>query len=208
MTTWLVRIMPDLRRRDVSSDLADLDRLHKRLMMLVPDEMGAQARAQAALLFRIEDTRAGLQILVQCGVKPDLSRLPDGYGELATRELNSLLRQLAKGTVVHYRIAANPSKRLGKSAGSDAGKIKALRGPAAEEWWVSRAAVNGLAISTVSSQSQKDIRAKEKVRHAVVRFDGSAVVTDPAAVRIAVLQGVGRGKSYGCGLLSLAVVQR
>ena len=42
------------------------------------------------------------------------------------------------------------------------------------------------------------------MRHAVVRFDGIGVVTDPDALRAAVLTGIGRGKSYGCGLLSLA----
>ncbi|WP_031158147.1 type I-E CRISPR-associated protein Cas6/Cse3/CasE [Streptosporangium roseum] len=208
MTAWLVRILPDLRRQDVNNDLADPDRLHKRMMLLVPDEMGGEARAQAGVLFRVEDTRNGLQLLVQSSMKPDLSRLPDGYGEIALRELDGLLSRLTMGTSVHYRIDANPSKRLGKNAGPKTGKIQALRGAAAEEWWVARAAANGLAVSTVSSQSQKDIRAKGSVRHAVVRFDGSAVVTDPEAVRMAVLQGIGRGKAYGCGLLSLALAQR
>lgn len=207
MTTWLVRILPDVRRRDVNNDLADPDRLHKRLMMLVPDELGEQARAQTGVLFRVEDIRNGLQLLVQSSMKPDLSRLPDGYGEIAMRELDGLLARLRPGAPVHYRIAANPSKRLGRNAGPKEGKIEALRGAAAEEWWVARAAANGLAVSTLSSQSQRDIRAKGTVRHAVVRFDGSATVTDPEAVRAAVLQGIGRGKTYGCGLLSLALVQ-
>ncbi|MBG0828220.1 type I-E CRISPR-associated protein Cas6/Cse3/CasE [Planomonospora sp. ID67723] len=208
MTAWLVRILPDLRRRDVNNDLADPDRLHKRMMMLMPDEMGERARAQTGVLFRVEDTRSGLQILVQSSMKPDLSRLPDGYGEIALRELNGLLSRLQPGVLVHYRIIANPSKRLGKNAGPKAGKIEALRGAAAEEWWVTRAAANGLAVAAVSSQSQQDIRAKGTVRHAAVRFDGSATVTDSDTLRAAVLQGVGRGKTYGCGLLSLALAQR
>ncbi|MEU8271822.1 type I-E CRISPR-associated protein Cas6/Cse3/CasE [Sphaerisporangium sp. NPDC049002] len=207
MTAWLVRILPDLRRRDVINDLADPDRLHKRMMMLIPDDMGDRARAQAGVLFRLEDIRNGVQLLVQTTMKPDPSRLPDGYGEIALRELDGLLGRLKAGTPVHYRIAANPSKRLGKNAGPQAGKIQALRGPAADQWWVSRAAAHGLAVSTVVSQSQQDIRAKGSVRHAVVRFDGSAVVTDPDVVHAAVLHGIGRGKTYGCGLLSLAPMQ-
>jgi CRISPR system Cascade subunit CasE len=208
VTAWLVRILPDLRRREVNNDLADPDRLHKRMMMLIPDEMGERARSQGGVLFRVEDTRNGLQLLIQTTMKPDLSRLPDGYGEIALRELDGLLTRLTSGALVHYRIAANPSKRLGKNAGPKAGKIEALRGAAAEEWWALRAAANGLAISTVVSQSQQDIRAKGSVRHAVVRFDGSAVVTNPDAVQTAVLQGIGRGKAYGCGLLSLALMHR
>ena len=205
MTAWLMRILPDLRRRDVNDDLADLDRLHKRLMSLVPDGLGENARAKAGVLFRLEETRQGMQLLVQSTVKPDIGRLPDGYGEIAVRELGALLDRLRPGAPVHYRIAANPSKRLGKSAGKDAGKMKPLRGAAAEEWWVTKAASHGLAVATVTSQPRPDIRAKgTAVRHAVVRFDGIGVVTDPDALRAAVLTGIGRGKSYGCGLLSLA----
>ncbi|MFC4057634.1 type I-E CRISPR-associated protein Cas6/Cse3/CasE [Planomonospora corallina] len=207
MTAWLVRILPEVRRRDVQSDLADPDRLHKRLMMLVPDEIGEKARAQGGVLFRTEDTRTGLQILVQTTMKPELSRLPDGYGEIAVRELDGLLTRLVSGTRVHYRITANPSKRLGRNAGPKAGKIQALRGAAAEEWWVARAAAGGLAVATVTSQSQQDIRAKGTVRHAAVRFDGTATVTDADALRAAVLGGIGRGKTYGCGLLSLALAR-
>ncbi|WP_214109298.1 type I-E CRISPR-associated protein Cas6/Cse3/CasE [Acrocarpospora catenulata] len=204
MTAWLIRILPDLRRRDVNSDLADPDRLHKRMMQLVPDELGTNARSQAGVLFRIEDTRQGVQLLAQSRMKPDLGRLPDGYGEMAVRELDGLLRQLTTGLPVHYRIAANPSKRLGRTASKDAGKIKALYGAAAEEWWVTRAAAHGLAVTTVTSHSLQEIRAKGTVRHAVVRFDGHGTVSDPYALRAAVLKGIGRGKTYGCGLLSLA----
>lgn len=205
MTAWLMRILPDLRRRDVNNDLRDPDLLHKRLMMLVPDEMGDHARAQAGVLFRVEETRQGIQLLVQSSMNPAVERLPDGYGEVSVRALNGLLGTLRSGLPVHYRIAANPSKRLGKTAGKDAGKIKALRGAAAEEWWVAKAADHGLAITTVQSQSLQDLRTRNGVRHAVVRFDGSGVVADSETLRTAVLSGIGRGKSYGCGLLSLAL---
>jgi CRISPR system Cascade subunit CasE len=47
-------------------------------------------------------------------------------------------------------------------------------------------------------------RGGTRIRHALTRYDGIAVVTDPDALRRAVLGGVGRGKSYGAGLLSLA----
>ncbi|MFE3455544.1 type I-E CRISPR-associated protein Cas6/Cse3/CasE [Nonomuraea sp. NPDC059194] len=206
MNAWLTRILPDVRRRDVNNDLADADRLHKRVMMLVPDEFTTPARAEAGVLFRLEDTKMGAQLLVQSSYKPLIERLPDGYGEIAVKDLSALLIRLRNGVPVHYRIAANPSKRLGKSAGPRAGQIAALRGADAEEWWVRRAATHGLAVTTVTSQSERDARGKQSsIRHAVVRFDGSAIIHDAELVRAAVLEGVGRGKAYGCGLLSLAM---
>ncbi|WP_433501814.1 type I-E CRISPR-associated protein Cas6/Cse3/CasE (plasmid) [Sphaerimonospora sp. CA-214678] len=208
MTAWLIRILPDLRRRDVTRDLADPDQLHKRLMSLVPDDLGTDPRSRAGVLFRVEDTRTGVQILVQTRMKPLLARLPDGYAEAAVKELDGLLEQLQVGSLVRYRIAANPSKRLGKNAGPDVGKIQALRGAAAEQWWAQRAADNGMTVLTVSAQSQRDIRTKGGIRHAVVRFDGIATVTDADLARQSLLEGIGRGKSYGCGLLSLAPAGR
>jgi CRISPR system Cascade subunit CasE len=37
-----------------------------------------------------------------------------------------------------------------------------------------------------------------------VRFEGHLIVTDASAFTAAILEGIGRGKAYGCGLLSLA----
>jgi CRISPR system Cascade subunit CasE len=37
-----------------------------------------------------------------------------------------------------------------------------------------------------------------------VQFDGLLAIADPEAARGAVLAGIGKGKSYGFGLLSLA----
>ncbi|MFJ5218732.1 type I-E CRISPR-associated protein Cas6/Cse3/CasE [Streptomyces sp. NPDC088354] len=43
-----------------------------------------------------------------------------------------------------------------------------------------------------------------RIDRAITVFEGTALVTDPEALRTALLNGIGRSKSYGCGLLSLA----
>jgi CRISPR system Cascade subunit CasE len=45
---------------------------------------------------------------------------------------------------------------------------------------------------------------KQVIRHRAVLFDGVLRVAEPALVRTAIRQGVGRGRSYGLGMLSLA----
>jgi CRISPR system Cascade subunit CasE len=42
------------------------------------------------------------------------------------------------------------------------------------------------------------------MRHSLLRYDGTATVIDPDALHDAVIHGIGRGKPYGAGLLSLA----
>ena len=208
MSVWLTRIVPDPRSSAVRRDFRDAVALHQRVMTLVPDGLGTDARHRTGVLFRVEESRAGRQLLVQTRVPPNPARLPDGYGTAAVRELTPLLDALTPGLAVRYRLAANPSKRLGRSASERQGKIVALRGTAAEAWWAARAAACGLSLRTLSAQSMPDITGRTSngtlVRHGVVRFDGIAIVTDPELLRAAVLAGIGRGKAYGCGLLSLA----
>jgi CRISPR system Cascade subunit CasE len=208
VTLWLTRILPDLRHPAVRRDLADAVRLHQRVMSLMPDTLGEQARRQAGVLYRLEETRAGTQLLIQTHLKPNFAKLPNGYGATAIRDLGPLLAALGKSTGVHYRLAANTCKRLGRTA-EHPGKIVALRGEAAEQWWAQRAERHGLALRTVSATSMADATGQRqgspRIKHAVTRFDGIAIVTDPDVLRTALHDGIGRGKSHGCGLLTLAL---
>ncbi len=45
------------------------------------------------------------------------------------------------------------------------------------------------------------------IRQVQTRFDGIAVVQNPALLRERIRTGIGRGKAYGCGLLTLAPVR-
>lgn len=209
MTTWLTRILLDPRHAAVRRDLSDAIRLHQRAMSLMPDGLGDQARQQTGLLYRLDESRTGTHLLIQSSREPAFGKLPAGYGTVAVRDIDPLLDALDKGVAVHYRLAANASKRLGRNA-EHPGKIVALRGEAAEQWWALRAEQYGLAMRTITTLSQADATGRrdghKPVKHAITRFDGQAVVADPDALRRAIRDGIGRGKSYGCGLLSLAPV--
>jgi CRISPR system Cascade subunit CasE len=208
---WLARITLDTRHRAVRHDLRDTVAMHRRLMSLFHDDLGEQPRAQAAALYRLEDTPTGPAVLVQSTRRPAPDKLPTGYGHFDLRELTPLLDALKPGTLVHYRIAANPTKRAWK--GDRAGKIVALAGADADAWWNRQAPQHGLDLLSLVSSPQPTAhgerngeRSNAKVTHVVTRFDGRAVVSDVDQVRAAVTAGIGRGKSFGCGLLSLALV--
>ncbi|MBN9644276.1 type I-E CRISPR-associated protein Cas6/Cse3/CasE [Corynebacterium mendelii] len=49
-------------------------------------------------------------------------------------------------------------------------------------------------------------RQKRRVTISVVQFDGIMTVTDAPALRRAMVDGVGRAKAYGCGLLTLSAI--
>jgi CRISPR system Cascade subunit CasE len=192
MSAWLATLELNPRNRAVRVDLADVDCLHKRMMTLVPQGLGDQARRRAGLLFRVEERDRRILVLVQARLPVDVARLPEGYAHAEVRDLVPVFNALAKGQGVRYRIAANASKR------------EALPIGAAEQWWRRRAEQAGLHLLSVISSPAGAVRGGAAIRHDLTRFDGVALVEDPEAVTAAVLDGIGRGKSYGGGLLSLA----
>jgi CRISPR system Cascade subunit CasE len=204
---WLARITLDTRHRAVRQDLRDTVAMHRRLMSLFPDGLGEQPRAQTATLYRLQDSATGPTVLMQSARQPVPDKLPTGYGHFDLRELTPLLDALKPGALVHYRIAANPTKRAWK--GNHAGKIVALTGADADTWWHRQAQHHGLDLLSLTSTPQPTAqgqRSNVKVTHVVTRFDGRAVIRDVDCVRAAVTAGIGRAKSFGCGLLSLALV--
>jgi CRISPR system Cascade subunit CasE len=220
----LVRIRLNLRSAQVRHDLAHPTGLHQRVMLLAPDGLGEQPRQKAGLLFRLDDAtgHSPPALLVQCLLPPDLARLPAAYGSRETRDLAPMLDALRAGRRVRYRITANPSVR--RKSVDDCGDpfFPALRrhtdvpltGEAALAWWQRKAGHAGLSLLrtdlTVLRAWRHPVtrthpgRQPDIYRHALTRFDGLATITDPGWLRHAVLAGIGRGKPYGAGLLSLA----
>lgn len=209
MSTWLTQITPDFRNNQARQDASDAVRMHQRVMQLVPDGLGDQARLKAGVLYRVEETPRGARILVQTQLRPDPSRLPAGYGTVQARDLDPLLRWLRPGALIRYRLAANTCLRKSQDK-----KVVPLRGSDAEQWWITRAPAAGLDLQSLLSKSPGDAvgrseprdgtRPANRVRHALTQFNGVAAVTDPEALTSAIITGVGRGKSHGCGLLTIA----
>ena len=226
----LTRITPNLSSRRVRAVFANAGEIHRLLIDLASHDLGPapvdDPRQRVGLLFRLEETHEGPVLLVQSHRRLALERLParlgPDFGQTAERDLTPFLDKLTKGQELRYRLAAAPSKRLGKSeknaerlgkpAGSKArAYTRPLFGADAEQWWRERADRYGLdlrevAVSGAAPALDPGRGGRRNVRHHVSRFDGHATVTDPDALRQAVLEGVGRGKSFGCGLLSLAPV--
>lgn len=206
----LTRIRLNHHSPDVRRDLADAVNLHKTVMRLAPDDLGPNARQQAGLLFRLDDDVEPV-LLVQSRQPPGLDRLPDKYGTAESRDLAPMFSALTSGLAVHYRITANASTRLPDQADSRPGhrrrgKVIKLTGERALAWWDDRATRSGLALHTIDATpcSFRARRGQPGPMHPLTRFEGIAEITDPDRLRHALLNGIGRGKPYGAGLLSLA----
>ncbi|MEU5314944.1 type I-E CRISPR-associated protein Cas6/Cse3/CasE [Streptomyces sp. NPDC021562] len=219
MTLWLTRLTPSPTSRLAQQELNGTHgtSLHRRVMSLFPDGIKDSARTHFGVLFRVEDTSSGSYLLLQSNLPPDPTGLPDGYGTLVSRPLDQLLDALTPGRTLRYRCTASPVRKPGATTRTlyQLPAVVDLHGEAADAWWHRQAGQAGLKPLTLHSQPAESVRdhqgprtsAKERgnrVRHHRVRFDGTATIIDPDLLRTAIHNGIGRGKAYGCGLLSIA----
>jgi CRISPR system Cascade subunit CasE len=209
-TAILTKIIANPAHQRVRQDLRDFNRMHKTVTELVcPPDFGPQPRAAASLLYRAEETAAGVHLLVQSKIPVDATRLPAGYGYGGCHDMETYLTRLANGVPVRYRIVANPTKQ--EFVRGRRGTVRGLTEDDALEWWICKAALAGLKVTTAHITASNVLRGvrqaagkRNEITLSTSRFDGTALVTDTTSVRTAILTGVGRAKSYGCGLLSLA----
>jgi CRISPR system Cascade subunit CasE len=201
----LARIRLNPYSREVQRDLRDATQMHRTVMRMVPDDLGDSPRHQAGLLYRLDETDTTSTLLVQAH-QLDPARLPTQYGQADIKSLAPLFTALRKGLAVRYRIVLNPAKRerLSLDEKGKRGRIVPLTGADADQWWLRRAAEAGLQLHTSMEPARPRRTDAPRMRHSLLRYDGNATVTDPDALREAVLHGIGRGKPYGAGLLSLA----
>ncbi|MFF5090330.1 type I-E CRISPR-associated protein Cas6/Cse3/CasE [Streptomyces niveus] len=214
MNLWLTRLIPDARSQEARRDLGSPIGMHRRIMSLFPSEAGPDPRARFGVLFRTEDTPAGPHLLIQSTHQPETGLLPNDYGTTLTRPLDALIEAIRPGLTIRYRCVASPVRKPGATTRAlySLPPIVALTGAAADEWWLRQANLSGLKPFTHHSHPLDAILGErrptdappQRIRHARTQFDGTAAIIDTDQLRGAILKGVGRGKSYGCGLLSIA----
>ncbi|MHB9858131.1 type I-E CRISPR-associated protein Cas6/Cse3/CasE [Streptomyces sp. YIM S03343] len=205
----IARIRLNPHSREVQRDLRDATQMHRTVMRMAPDGLGESSRQQAGLLYRVDENDTASVLLVQAD-RLDPASLPDGYGHADVKSLAAMFHALREGLAVRYRIVVNPAKRelLPRTVDRGRGRIIPLSGSDADQWWTRRAGDLGLRLHVLTPTQLQPVRPRGKdaspMRHSLIRYDGTATVTDPETLSRAIRTGIGRGKPYGAGLLSLA----
>lgn len=206
---WLARVRMNTRSREVRHDLRNIGDLHRTVMSLFPDVPNDEARRSIGVLHRLDVINERPALLVQASVRPNLDALPEGYGDTAIVSLIPLVEILEAGRTVRYRIMVNATKR--PKSGPMGGKRIALGAEATKMWWAERAPEAGLVLANEPSLVSGTLTgASSDGRHLTLRpwrIDGVASVVDVEKLTSTVREGVGRGRAYGCGMLSLAVLK-
>jgi CRISPR system Cascade subunit CasE len=196
-----------------------------------PDE---PARALHGVLYRVEEDhrRGSLILLVQSRTKPDWSRLEPGYlldtggdpENPACKRIQESYERLAAGSVLVFRLRANPTRKIDTRSGPDGRRrngrrVELVTEDAQREWLQRKAGQAGFRLLSVRAKPEvPNVRSRNETKcighrrgengahltFGSVLFEGLLEVTDGERFRGALEAGIGPGKAFGFGLLSVA----
>ncbi|MGB7414041.1 MAG: type I-E CRISPR-associated protein Cas6/Cse3/CasE [Thermosynechococcaceae cyanobacterium] len=203
---YLSKLVLNERDRKVRSDLSNAHNLHRSIMQAFPDEHRDHSRADWNILFRQEPNSDVILVQSDGGVEPDWTQLPQQYLlNHASKPFDLQTSQFKVGQVFQFRLKANPSKRDQQS-----GKLIGMFREADQVDWLKRKgirsgfAIEGVDIIPTPCVYGTKAKGNAPIKIFTVLYQGILQVEDPGLFVAALRQGVGRGRSYGCGLLSIA----
>lgn len=219
---YLSRLILNPRSKRVRSELARPYEMHRTLLSAFSQgkvDVDRTAEDAIGLLYRIdEDARTGaLHLLVQSQQPPTWTLLADRDYLLpvadnpATREVNL---QLQIGQTLAFRLRANPTRRLSAGKGNNGKRIGIYKQQDQEAWLTRKGDQHGFRVLRVQLSRSDMLRQADVIRdnqgnvHDLklfsVQFDGILQVVDPERLVQSIGAGIGSGKAFGFGLLSVA----
>jgi CRISPR system Cascade subunit CasE len=211
---YLSQIILNDRDRKVRHDLSNIHNLHRSIMQAFPDvaplpeEEQKRVRADWQILFRLEPDSNIL--MVQSDLEPDWGKLPlTCLTQKQCKPFQPEPSQFPVDRLLRFRLKANPSKR-----DKETRKTVGLYSQSDQETWLKRQAeqhgfgIEGLDIIPSANLWGEKAKGQAHIKIHTALFQGVLKVRDPALLVTAIQQGIGRGRSYGCGLLSVQRLDR
>lgn len=223
---YLSRLRLNPRSRAVWRDLADCHELHRTIMRAFPPvPNGDDARARLGVLYRLDIPHTGNPVLlVQSQADPDWAGLATGYllNEGAEKkQVDEHYAALHEGMVLAFRLRANPTKRLSTPRDSDGRRTRGKRIELGDEgaqleWLRRKGEQHGFRLLTArvdpapkvqsraaDDSSEQRSRSPGRLTFGVAVFEGELQITNVTRFHEALADGIGSGKAYGFGLLSV-----
>lgn len=221
----LTRLHLNPHSRDVQRVLRDSYALHKAVMSMFPSDVGPSARKSLGILHRLDLREGGrtAELLLQSKVLPRIEQLPptflEGPRAIESTELAPLLERVIPGAHFRFRLRANPTRKISTKSSPEGvrsnGKRVPVRGDEERAVWLARKLLEGGMRLAESSAGPWLLQLPEGLQygnrkngngttHEAHLFEGILEVIDAEKARNTILVGVGPGKAFGFGLLSLA----
>jgi CRISPR system Cascade subunit CasE len=178
-----------------------------------------------------DSEQSRLALLVQSNLEPDWTVLPEDYCLETGGEPNPVCKLVTQnyaavqsGMTLRFRLRANPTRRVSSRCESERDprfygrRVELYREEDQIAWLGRKAEAHGfrllavkvnrdvLNLNTIPESKIKGRRSdtEKPVTFGSALFEGRLAVTDADRLREALAQGIGSGKAYGFGLLSIA----
>lgn len=223
--TTLSRLFVNPQKRGARKLLTNAQAMHAAVRAAFPPDINENA---GRVLWRVDQTDTTHTLYVVGPERPDLDHLVEqaGWstrpGEVA--DYTPFLDSLRLGQEWAFRLVANPVRSVARDRGARGKIMPHVTVEQQIGWLLDRASASGFEVRharpggpptvadvTVTgrrdlgfARSDRDSGQRRTVALRTARFDGSLRVTDVQAMRRALVHGIGRGRAYGCGLLTLA----
>lgn len=170
-------------------------------------------KKQERNLWRIDNLNGKIYLLLLSAEIPDMTNFIQQFSFsdeiVETKEYDALLNRIQNETKWNFRLVANPTRSL--KDGDGRGKIVAHVSEKYQMDWLEKKAVqNGFKIfneeTKVVNTEWKIFQKRVENRNVKIKqatFEGILIVTDSDLFKKALINGIGREKAYGMGLLTL-----
>lgn len=209
---YLSRVELNEYRRSTMRALASPEVIHAAVMASFP----ASSLDGGRILWRIDRVGNVLYLLVQSSGKPDFTHIVEQFGRPTSDQswetivYDRHLSAMADGAVVRFRLRANPVHS--EKHDGERGKVYAHVTVAQQLEWLFRKSLKcGFTLESDDGALGADIVQRETVKFkrqgkivsvSMVTFEGILKITDEDLFRNAMVNGIGRAKAYGCGLIT------
>ncbi len=206
---YLSRVFLDGQNRETMRLMASPELMHGAVEGCFPE--GRQRR-----LWRLDRLDNRYCLLIVSPVEPDCAVLAARYGfpgaepAWQTKPYLPLLKRLKQGQTWHFRLRANPVRSV-KEEGRNRGKVMAhVTIQQQKDWLIKRAGDCGFALEENAFEvvHTQWMRFHKRQGHLITLrtavYEGYLSIVDKEVFVQTLLEGVGRAKAYGCGLMTLA----
>ncbi|WP_297202047.1 type I-E CRISPR-associated protein Cas6/Cse3/CasE [uncultured Flavonifractor sp.] len=208
---YLTRMELDVGKRDTRKALLSPSLFHGAIESSFPGERERR-------LWRVDEYQGKYYLLLLSEQTPDLSHMAKQFGmeendqPWQTKSYDTLLERIQDGSAWQFRLTANPTKSIKSSEPGKRGMVCAHMTPEYQlKWLLDRCETHGFSIDpeeVIVAKSQwqrfyKGDQRKRPVSLLSVTFEGILTVIDEVRFRQTLVEGIGRGKAFGLGLLTV-----
>lgn len=208
---YLSRVKIDLENRRKTKDLDHLGAYHNWVEESFPDEVKSGKRSRK--LWRIDQLNGNLYLLILSKRKPDIKRL-EKYGvtnTAQTKDYNLLLNLLREGDRLRFRLVLNPviSLSQGNASGRRGRVIPLVTADQQLDFLKQRAGKHGFFLNDdevmVTERSFEILKRpnQKPLKICKAAYGGFLTIEDLGLFKTVLVNGLGKKKAYGFGLLTV-----